>query len=73
VRIVPKRLGDDGIMYSEVPILIAGRHRLEAVRMLGWDEIPVIVSDGTEIEAKMWEIAENLHRADLTVMERSER
>jgi ParB-like chromosome segregation protein Spo0J len=60
-------------MYSEVPILIAGRHRLEAVRMLGWDEIPVIVSDGTEIEAKMWEIAENLHRADLTVMERSER
>jgi ParB-like chromosome segregation protein Spo0J len=39
---------------------------------LGWEDIPAVVSDGTETEAKMWEIAENLHRADLTVTERSE-
>jgi len=36
------------------------------------DEIPAVVSDGTEIEATLWEISENLHRADLTVLERSE-
>ena len=39
---------------------------------MGWEDIPAVVSDGTETEAKMWEIAENLHRADLTVTERSE-
>jgi ParB-like chromosome segregation protein Spo0J len=42
-----------------------GRHRLEAARILGWEDIPAVVSDGTETEAKMWEIAENLHRADV--------
>jgi hypothetical protein len=72
VRIAHDRTDDDGVLYSEVAVLVAGRHRLEAARILGWDEIPAVVSDGTETEAKMWEIAENLHRADLTVMERSE-
>ena len=45
---------------------------LESARVLGWEDIPAVVSDGTETEAKMWEIAENLHRADLTELERSE-
>ena len=36
------------------------------------DYIDAVVSDGTETDAKMWEIAENLHRADLTALERSE-
>lgn len=72
VRIVSERLDDHGVIHHEVPVLIAGLHRLEAARILGWDDIPSVVSDGTEIDAKMWEIAENLHRADLTVLERSE-
>jgi ParB family transcriptional regulator, chromosome partitioning protein len=73
VRIVSERMDDDdGVLYHEVPVLVAGRHRLEAARVLGWEDIPVVVSEGTETEAKMWEIAENLHRADLTVLERSE-
>jgi hypothetical protein len=34
--------------------------------------IPCIEFEGSETEAKLWEISENLHRADLTVVERSE-
>ena len=51
-------------------LLVAGLHRLEAARKLGWDKIPAIYTDGTADEARMWEIAENLHRAELSVMER---
>jgi ParB/RepB/Spo0J family partition protein len=54
------------------PILVAGGHRLKAVRNLGWTEIPVREFDGDDRAARMWEIAENLHRAELTVLERSE-
>lgn len=52
--------------------LIAGRHRLEAYRSLGKDRIPAIVRDCDEVDAQLWEIAENLHRAELTVLERDE-
>lgn len=50
--------------------LIAGRHRLEAYRLLGEDSIPVDVVKMDKIDAEMWEISENLHRADLSVLER---
>lgn len=54
-------------------VLWAGRHRLEAARRLGWDEIEAIVYQfGDETEARLWEIAENLHRAELTALERDE-
>jgi len=54
-------------------LLQVGRHRLEAAKQLGWDKIECFVyDDGDEIDAEMWEIAENLHRAELTVQERSE-
>ena len=52
--------------------LVAGRHRLEAARLLGWSEIECFVLDCSEDEAEMWEISENLHRAELTVVQRSE-
>src|SRR6516165_9788166 len=51
------------------PTLIAGAHRLQAVKNLGWSAIAVREFDGDEREARMWEIAENLHRAELTVLE----
>ena len=50
--------------------LIAGRHRLEAFRRLGESRIPAIIRDCDEIDAEMWEISENLHRADLSKVER---
>ena len=54
------------------PRLIAGAHRLQAVKNLGWSEIAVREFDRSEREARMWEISENLHRAELTALERSE-
>src|SRR6516165_7906104 len=52
--------------------LVSGRHRLEACIALGMDEIPVVTETGLELEARLWEIAENLHRAELTALERAE-
>jgi ParB/RepB/Spo0J family partition protein len=55
------------------PVLVSGLHRLEAARRLGWDEIECFVTeDADENRARMWEIAENLHRCELTTLERSE-
>lgn len=52
--------------------LIAGRHRLEACRKLGREHVPAIIVKMTNDEARLWEIAENLHRADLKKLERDE-
>jgi hypothetical protein len=53
-------------------ILIAGRHRLEACKKLGREHIPASIVTMTSDEARLWEIAENLHRSDLTKLERDE-
>ncbi len=52
--------------------LVAGHHRLQAARHLGWERIDCIVMGGDAVDAELWEIAENLHRADLTALERDE-
>jgi ParB/RepB/Spo0J family partition protein len=52
--------------------LIAGRHRLAAAKSLGWDEIDAIEIDCSDTDARLWEIAENLHRAELTKLQRDE-
>lgn len=53
-------------------ILVAGRHRLEACKKLGREHVPAIIVKMTNDEARLWEIAENLHRADLKKQERDE-
>jgi ParB family transcriptional regulator, chromosome partitioning protein len=58
---------DDG---SEVR-LVAGAHRLAAVKSLGWEEVACSLVDMDEIDRQLWEIAENLHRAELDALERS--
>lgn len=55
----------------DVPLLVAGAHRLEACKRLGIELVPV-VDFPDEREARLWEISENLHRADLSDVERSE-
>lgn len=55
-----------------VAILVAGHHRLEAVKRLGWSHILAVVMDDDDISARLVEIAENLHRAELTALERDE-
>lgn len=57
---------------GEQYILVAGLHRLEAHRKLKLDHIPACIVSMTNAEARMWEIAENLHRAELTKLQRSE-
>jgi len=52
--------------------LIAGLHRLEAAKLLGWQTIDAIVFSGDTIEAELAEIDENLMRNDLTVLEQGE-
>ena len=52
--------------------LVAGEHRMEACKSLGWTEIPAIVFDLTDLKARIWEIDENLVRAELLPLEHSE-
>lgn len=65
------RMMDDDAISD--PMLVSGHHRLEAARALGWQQIECFVIDHeSDDEARMWEIAENLHRAELNTIERSE-
>lgn len=52
--------------------LIAGLHRLEAAKAIGWKKIQAAVFEGGEIETELAEIDENLMRNDLTVLEQGE-
>jgi ParB/RepB/Spo0J family partition protein len=55
-------------------VLVAGAHRIAAFKKLGRDKIDCYVLDENEPEekARLWEIAENLHQAELTALEKSE-
>lgn len=52
--------------------LIAGRHRLAAVKSLGWKEIPAVLVELDDLDRRLAEIDENLIRNELKAMERSE-
>lgn len=71
IRIVDEMIVD-GELTAGVPVLVAGRHRLEAAKRLGWSHIDCIEVDDDAIKAELWEIAENLHRLDLTKEQRDE-
>lgn len=60
------------IRDEEAYVGVTGLHRYVACRELGQTHIPVRLETGTADDARMWEIAENLHRADLTALERDE-
>lgn len=52
--------------------LIAGRHRLQAAQELGWSEVAATVVEIDDVAAELAMISENLHRADLTALQRDE-
>lgn len=52
--------------------LVAGLHRFTAAQRLGLDEIDCVFVNLDEIDRRRWEIAENLHRSELTVQERAD-
>jgi hypothetical protein len=60
------------VVTSDDHRLIAGSHRLEACRSLGWNEIPATVRDYDEIDAELAAIDENLVRKKLTKLEQAE-
>ena len=51
--------------------LVTGRHRLEAVRMLGHKSILAMVIEADDTKARLLEISENLHRAELSALDRN--
>ena len=64
--ILQKHPDDPGLL-----LLVAGAHRLQAVRDLGWPRIEALVVDGSPEEISLIEIDENLIRKDLTPLDRA--
>lgn len=60
------------VTVSQSRTLIAGLHRLEAAKLLGWTEIECVVSSLEGLRAELAEIDENFVRSDLTPLEFSE-
>ena len=54
------------ITVTQDNTLIAGLHRLEAVKLLGWTEIECVVSTADGLQAELAEIDENFVRAGLS-------
>lgn len=62
----------DGQEVEGVPVLVAGAHRLAAAKRLGWPEIDCIEVDDDALQAELWEIDENLMRAELSPAQQAE-
>jgi len=60
------------IVINQDYTLLAGLHRLEAAKLLGWETIKAEVVSGSQLEDELIEIDENLIRNDLTVLEQAE-
>lgn len=71
IRIVD-RMEVDGKEAVAVPVLVFGATRLEAAKQEGWREIATQVLSGEDIDFQKAEIIENLHRSELTALERAE-
>jgi ParB-like chromosome segregation protein Spo0J len=67
VTVLAVRDGDDWLYR-----LVAGAHRLEALRQLGQESVEAFVMEGDEDDAALWEIDENFARAELTDAQRAE-
>jgi ParB-like chromosome segregation protein Spo0J len=52
--------------------LVAGRHRLEAARLLEHKSILARIITADDSKARLLEISENLHRSNMTTLERAE-
>jgi ParB-like chromosome segregation protein Spo0J len=46
--------------------IIAGRHRHGAALQLGWDKIECVIESGSDQDADLWQISENLHRTQMS-------
>lgn len=71
VRVVAE-MEIDGRKEMGVPVLIAGATRLAAAKKLGWKAIDCFVLPADDLDSLLWEIDENLARADLTTEQKRE-
>ncbi|OTX88038.1 hypothetical protein BK771_04570 [Bacillus thuringiensis serovar ostriniae] len=60
------------LIVTEGKILVSGLHRLSALRLLGYTEVPVIYTNTNEYKNDIEEIDENLVRQTLVFIERAE-
>jgi len=84
VKVLAGSIADAGLLQPIVVVredaglgrdafgLVAGLHRLEACRSLGLAEIEATIAEMSDLQRELGEIDENLCRADLTELERSE-
>ncbi|MEO5334106.1 MAG: ParB N-terminal domain-containing protein [Magnetococcus sp. YQC-5] len=62
----------ESVLQRVTYLLVAGLHRWEACKLLGWKKIPVTIITGMDaIDTQLAEIDENLVRAELTQLERA--
>ena len=57
------------IVRDDHHVLVSGRNRLEALRVIGCEQAPVRIVDFDDVDAQLWQLSENLHRAELTKLE----
>ncbi|MEJ8811831.1 ParB N-terminal domain-containing protein [Variovorax ureilyticus] len=65
IVVVEKLVADRGIITPGY-LLVAGCHRVEAARAIGWKEINARIIKASSLERELIEIDENLCRAELT-------
>lgn len=65
VRYYPNRPSKSG-ESDDSHVLVAGAHRLAAAKLKGWDEIECFIVDEADLAADLWEVDENLCRAELS-------
>lgn len=82
VASISQSIRETGVMKDEIIVrkvrhqgdklrLIAGGHRLEAARSMGWETIPAKIYDCSDDWAELMEIDDNLSSVDLSALELS--
>jgi ParB-like chromosome segregation protein Spo0J len=63
---------EDGTILDKI-LLVAGAHRLEAIKRLGRERVPCFFVDGDDIDAQLVRLGEDLWRKTLTVVRHAEK
>lgn len=72
VRLAKSAVTEDGEIIEDQPLLVAGRHRLEALRLIGHSHAPCIEITDDALLAELWEIDENLIRSELSPAQKAQ-
>jgi ParB-like chromosome segregation protein Spo0J len=62
------------IAYRQIDgvAVLSGNHRIEAARILGWEQVDALILDGDADFRTLIQLSENLHRRALSVLDKSE-